>query len=142
MAKRRISEAELRRRLERCRADYEATKARIADVGFICVGSLVKLYSSCGNPNCRCVDPKRRHGPYYQLTWKQAGRTVTRRLSADEARLYREWIANRRRLESIIDQMQRLSRQAGQYLLTDTGRPVQGPDLPRKRRRSSTKPSA
>lgn len=141
MAERRLSDAELHRRLERCRAEYEAIKAKVADVGFICVGSLVELYHCCGNPNCRCADPQRRHGPYHQLTWKQAGKTVTRRLSAEEARLYRQWIANRRRLESLIDQMQRLSRRAGDYLLSDMGRPVQGPDLPRRRRRSGTRPS-
>lgn len=137
MAKRRLSEHELERRLERCRADYEAAKARIAQVGFICEGSLVERYTSCGNPNCRCAEPDGRHGPYYQLSWKEGGKTVSRLLSADDARLYREWIANRRRLESALDDMKDLSRQAGEYLLAAEGRAFQGPQRPRQRRRSA-----
>jgi hypothetical protein len=87
------SKAELKRRLQRVGRDYEAAKARLAEVGFTCEGSLAELYTSCGNPNCRCADPDQRHGPYWQLTWKEAGKTITRRLSADDAQLYRQWIA-------------------------------------------------
>ena len=135
MARRRISRAASARAVEACRRDYDALKAQLTEVGFICEGSLARLYTSCGNPNCRCTDPNRRHGPYYQLTWKEAGKTVTRRLSADEAELYQEWIANRRRLEALIKQMQGLSRRAGEHLLAELGRPFQGPTRPRWRRR-------
>jgi hypothetical protein len=141
MTKRRISEAASVRALEQCRRDYDALKAQLAEVGFICEGSLVQLYTSCGHPNCRCIDPKRRHGPYYQLSWKEAGTTISRRLSAEEAQLYREWIANRRRLESLVTQMQALSRHAGEYLLADLGRSFQGPTRPRWRRRASNRPT-
>jgi hypothetical protein len=142
MAKRRLSEAELATRLEQCRADYDAAKAAMAEVGFICEGSVAEIYTCCRKPNCRCADPNRRHGPYYQLTWKEAGKTVSRRLSADEARLYRQWIANRRQLDSVIRQMQDVSRRAGEYLLAETGRPLQGPERPRKRSRSGPSASA
>jgi hypothetical protein len=142
MAKRRLSAAELARRLEQCRADYDAAKARMAEVGFICEGSVAEIYTCCRKPNCRCADPNRRHGPYYQLTWKQAGTTVSRRLSADEALLYRQWIANRRQLDSVVRQMRDVSRRAGEYLLAETGRPLQGPEHPRQRRRQGPSPSA
>jgi hypothetical protein len=141
MAKRRISQAASARAVEQCRRDYDALKAQLAEVGFICEGSLVQLYTSCGKPTCRCADPNRRHGPYYQLSWKEAGKTVSRRLSADEARLYREWIANRQRLQSVVTQMQGLSRRAGEYLLADIGRPFQGPARPRWRPRSGNSPT-
>ncbi len=72
----------------------------------------------CGRPNCACAnDPNRRHGPYYQLSWKEHGHTVSRRLSLEEARLYQEWIANRRQLDSLLVQMKALSREAGQWML-------------------------
>ena len=86
------------RELERLSADYEATKARLAEVGFTCEGSLIERYTTCNNANCRCSDPEQRHGPYWQLSWKQAGKTVSKLLSAEDAALYQEWIANRRRL--------------------------------------------
>ena len=137
MTERRLSRQELQRRLDRCRADYDAAKARLAEVGFICEGSLVERYTSCGNPNCRCAEPDSRHGPYYQLSWKEAGKTVSRLLSADDARLYGEWIANRRRLESALEDMKDLSRQAGEYMLATEGRGFQGPRRPRRQRRSA-----
>jgi hypothetical protein len=135
MTEPRPSKTELKRRLQRVSRDYEAVKARLAEVGFVCEGSLAELYTSCGNPNCRCRNPDQRHGPYWQLTWKEAGKTVTRRLSAQDATLYREWIANRRQLEAVLEQMRDLSRQASEYMLADKGRPFHGPQRPRARRR-------
>jgi Family of unknown function (DUF6788) len=142
MTERRPPNAQLKRRLERVRRDYEQLKAKLADVGFICEGSLTELYTSCGNPNCRCRDPEQRHGPYWQLTWKQAGKTVTRRLSAEEADLYRQWIANRRQLGAVIEEMQSLSRQAGEHMLAELGRPFHGPERPARPARKADKPSA
>ena len=132
----RFSEAELERRLKTCRTRYAAAKAALSAVGFTCEGSLVERSTCCHNPNCRCADPNQRHGPYYQLSWKEAGKTVSRLLSADDARLYAEWIANRRRLESALEDMKDLSRQAGEYLLATEGRAFHGPQRPRRRRRS------
>ena len=139
MTERGPSKAELDRRLQRLSRDYQQLKAQLAEVGFICEGSVSELYTSCGNPNCRCADPAQRHGPYWQLTWKHAGKTVTRRLSAEEAQLYRQWIANRRQLAAIIEQMQGLSRKAGEYMLAELGHPFHGPKRPG---RKADKPSA
>lgn len=135
MTNKRRSQAESARALEQLRRDYDTLKAQLAEVGFICEGSVVRLYTSCGKPGCRCADPNQRHGPYYQLSWKEAGKTISRRLSEEEASLYREWITNRHRLQSLINQMQGLSRRAGEYQLADLGRPFHGPTRPRWRRR-------
>lgn len=134
----RLSEAEIEQRLQACQARYAAAKAALADVGFTCEGSLVERYTCCHHPNCRCADPTQRHGPYYQLSWKAAGKTVSRLLSTEEAALYREWIDNRRRLESVLQEMRDLSRQADKYLLARAGHPFHGPDRPRRRRRSAS----
>ena len=134
MTRPRLSDLERERRLEACRADYEAVKARIAEVGFTCEGSLVERYTSCHNPNCRCADPARRHGPYWQLSWKQAGRTVSKMLSAEEAAVYAEWISNRRRLEALLEEMRDLSRRAGEDTLAQQGHALQGPARPRAQR--------
>ena len=119
--------------LERLRTDYEAAKARLAEIGFTCEGSLIERYTSCKNPNCRCQDPDQRHGPYWQISWKQNGKTVSKILPADDAALYQEWIANRRALEAILDDMRDLSRDAAQQLLASRGRPLHGPQRPRRR---------
>ncbi len=138
MTQQRPSKAQLERQLQCLRRDYEAAKARIGEIGFICEGSLQELYTACGNPNCRCADPERRHGPYWQLTWKEHGKTVTRRLSAEDAALYQQWIANRRQLEALLDQMRDLSRRAGEQILANRGRPYHGPQRPRRQRRSAS----
>jgi len=48
-----------------------------------------------------------------------SGKTVSRRLNDAEAELYRQWIANRRRLERIVAEMETLSAAAaaGEILL-------------------------
>ncbi|SRR6266540_3636875 len=138
MTERRPSQAQLERRLERLRRDYQAIKARLSEVGFICEGSLAELYTSCGNPNCRCADPQQRHGPYWQLTWKEQGKTVTRRLPAEDAAIYQEWIDNRRQMEAALEEMRDLSRQAGEQILASRGRPYHGPERPRHQRRSAS----
>jgi len=138
MTERRPSPKQLERRLERLSADYQAAKAKLAKVGFTCEGSLVERYTTCNNPNCRCRDPEQRHGPYWQLSWKQDGKTVSKLLSAEDAALYQEWIENRRRLEAALGEMRELSRQAGEQILASRGRPFQGPERPRPRRRPAS----
>lgn len=118
--------------LGRVSADYEAAKARLAQVGFTCEGSLICRYTTCNNPNCRCADPEQRHGPYWQLSWKHAGKTISRILPADDAVLYQKWIANRRLLEAALQEMRDLSRQAGEQILAANARPFHGPDRPRR----------
>jgi hypothetical protein len=107
--------------LQRYERTYRALAAELAAVGFISPGSVVLRYTSCGKPGCRCQgDPPQRHGPYYQWSRAVAGKTVSRRLSEGEAELYRSWIANRRRLERIIAQMEQTSADAGELILRQT----------------------
>jgi hypothetical protein len=117
-------------RLERYERTYRALAAQLATelatVGFISPGSVVVRHTSCGKPGCRCQgDPPQRHGPYYQWSRAVAAKTVSRRLDERQAELYRGWIANRRRLEKIIAQMEQTSAAAAELLLRqpDTSKP-------------------
>jgi hypothetical protein len=115
-------------RLERYERSYRALAAQLASLGFISQGSVVVRYTSCGKAGCRCQeDPPRRHGPYYQWSRAVAGKTVSRRLTEGEAELYRGWIANRRRLEEIVAQMERVSAAAGELLLRHATPPTKAP---------------
>lgn len=103
-------------------ADYERRyrelAAQLADVGFISSGSVTRRYTHCGTPGCKCHgDPPQPHGPYYQWTAKVDGKTVTRRLSPPEAKLYQEWIANDRRMRRLIQQMRQVAGKAGALLV-------------------------
>lgn len=137
---RRISRRQLEQRLRAAERDYERIKRKILNVGFICEGSLVERWMPCGKPNCRCADdPEQRHGPYWQLSWKEGGKTVSRRLSPEHAALYREWIANRRRLDALVKQLHEVAATARQHLLdaaddTAAARTPNPTEQPRQRR--------
>src|SRR5271169_4927664 len=55
-----------------------AVQAQIAQLGDMRSGSITGTGGRCGNPNCHCHragDPG--HGPYFRLTRKVNGKTVT-----------------------------------------------------------------
>jgi hypothetical protein len=95
------------------RSVEEHLAAQLSGIGLIASGSLARRSHRCGRPNCACqADPPRPHGPYWHWTAKVAGKTVNRRLSDEEAVLYQEWIANDRRLRSLVDELRRIAREA------------------------------
>jgi hypothetical protein len=103
--------------LARLTRRYRALLDEISQLGFIATGSLIQRYTECAAPSCRChADPPQRHGPYHQYTRKVAGKTVTIRLTAEQAERYREQIANRRRLDELIAAMEDISTQARDIL--------------------------
>jgi len=105
--------------LPQLRRRHQALAARLGQVGFAVTGSLTRRYTTCGKPGCRCqASPPRPHGPYYQLTRKVAGKTVTTRLTPAQAARYAEWIANQRELRRLITEMEQISRQAAELILS------------------------
>jgi len=93
--------------------NYATAKSQILQIGFVTEGSLSKRYLTCGNSSCRCAnDPSHRHGPYYQLTWKRKGRTVSQFIPEPLAHEYEEWIRNRQSLSKILKQMYAISEKA------------------------------
>ncbi len=89
---------------------YEALKESFRHLGLVRPGSLVRRLMPCGKPSCHCMaDPPVLHGPYYQWTIKVQGKTKTLRLTAEQARLCEEWIANHRKLKDIVLKMEALS---------------------------------
>jgi hypothetical protein len=92
---------------------YNALKAELQTIGFICQGSLQTRRLACGNPNCRCQqDLESRHGPYHYWTRKQGGKTVGLKLTDEQLAIYSEWIENNRKLERILRQMRAVSAHA------------------------------
>lgn len=105
---------------------YQASCKQLLEVGMIASGSLIQRYTVCANTGCHCHhDPPQRHGPYWQYTRKIDRKTVTARLTSEQAERYREWIGNRRKLDQIIAEMDQLSQQVRDLLLAQnpkTGR--------------------
>jgi hypothetical protein len=97
---------------------YDRLKRSIAELGYFRYGTLLQRLMPCGKPGCRCqATPPRLHGPYYQWTRKVGGKTETVRLTKAQAKLLETWIANGRRLDRILAQMQRVSHRATDRLL-------------------------
>ena len=108
-------------RLAAYQARYTTLVGELADVGYIAAGSITHRHTRCASPGCRCnADPPQPHGPYYQWTAKVNGKTVTRRLTQDEARLYQEWIANDRQLRAVITKMRQVAAKATDLIVKDT----------------------
>ncbi len=103
---------------------YRELAGQLATIGLIYSGSVTHRYTRCGTPGCRChTNPPQPHGPYYQWTAKINGKTVTRRLNQDEAKLYQEWIANDRRLRRLLQQMRHVAARAADLRLKQAANP-------------------
>ena len=89
---------------------HAAIVKRLAETGFALPGTLLQRRTSCGKPTCRCqADPPQLHGPYNQWTRKIAGKTVTRRLTDEQAADYGPWFDNAQRLRELINELEALS---------------------------------
>jgi hypothetical protein len=98
-------------------ADYqqrlEQILAELATLGFCLPGSVAERHIRCPNPGCHCHhDPPQLHGPYLAWTRKVSQKTVTRNLTPDQARRYRAWFENNRRLRQLTSELQALSLKA------------------------------
>src|SRR6266436_9846792 len=109
--------------LENRRANVQM---QIAQLGDMRSGSITGTGGRCGNPNCHCHragEPG--HGPYYRLTRKVEGKTVTETFSspASLAKAQRE-----------VAECQRFRELGGQLLEDNDGnielRPVEEPSPP------------
>jgi hypothetical protein len=97
----------LRDGTETALADIQARIAEIqhalAAMQYLSSGTLLKRTKRCGNPRCRCAtDPGARHGPYYEWSYKQAGKLRHLTLTARQAELMRLAIANSRRVKKLL----------------------------------------
>ena len=95
---------------EKFSEEYQQLRDQLAQIGYICTGSITTAYRKCGKPHCFCAkDEKAVHGPYNVWTRKVKGKTVTRNLTDTQAELCRECIQKLRNLEVIIGKMKELT---------------------------------
>ena len=99
--------------LQRYEVQFLALRAQLADLWLFCKGTILQRRLMCGKPGCACAEtPARRHGPYFEWTYKVAGKTVHVRLAPEEAAAYREAAAEWRRLRTLLRRLEKLSRRA------------------------------
>ena len=84
-----------------------AIAAELASLGLALPGSLIQRRVRCGWAGCRChADPPELHGPYWQWTRKQAGKTISRLVPDDQVEDYRQWLDNHRRLRELVAELE------------------------------------
>ena len=113
-----VREADDTEELASLRRRHRELARQLADIGFIASSSVALRYNRCGKAYCAChADPARLHGPYWQFTAKVAGKTVNKRLSEDDARLYKQWIANDRQARALLAEMREVAGEAAALML-------------------------
>jgi len=85
-------------------------KRGLDQLEYFCKGTVLKRMTKCGRAYCACrTDPNKRHGPYFELTYKVDGKTVNLRLSPDAAPLYRAASAQFRKLKTTLQRLEKIS---------------------------------
>jgi hypothetical protein len=99
--------------LQRYEAQFRDLRAQLAELSFFCKGTVLERRMTCGKPACACgTEPARRHGPYFEWTYKETGKTVNVRLTPEAVAAYRAGTAEWRRLRRLLTRLESLSRRA------------------------------
>ena len=90
-------------------------KKKMVALGDMHPGSISLQYQACGNPNCKCMDPKhpQRHGPFHKLSYVYKGKTGCRFVRAACADEIIRRVAVYKEFRALIDRWIKLSIQSG-----------------------------
>ena len=114
---RQISTDRLATLIRRDAQRFKALKSEIVQLDYFCKGTVLKRMMKCGNQQCACHrDPAKRHGPYFECTFKVQNKTVNLKLYPEVTPLYRAAIQQHRKLKSLLGRLERLSRTALAHL--------------------------
>ena len=81
---------------------FQELKADLTQIEYFSKGTLLARMVRCGKPQCACgKDPSKRHGPYYEWTYKARGKTVTVRLAPQAAPFFRAAARQTRKLKTM-----------------------------------------
>ncbi|MEK7615568.1 MAG: DUF6788 family protein [Patescibacteria group bacterium] len=97
------------------KSEIEEIKKNMTALGPMHPGSISMQYQACGNPNCKCMDPKtpRRHGPFHKLSYVFKGKTGCRFVRAACADEVIRRVAVYKEFRSLIDRWIDLSIRSG-----------------------------
>ena len=97
--------------LERHTQRFNELKRGLDQLEYFCKGTVLKRTMKCGKAQCACAsDATKRHGPYFELTYKANGKTVNVKLSLEAAPLYRAAAQQYRKLKTLINRLDKLSK--------------------------------
>src|SRR5712692_10587565 len=92
---------------------FAELRHQLRDLVYFCKGTVLERRMKCGQPTCAChQDPAKRHGPYWEWTYKVHGKTVNVKLAASAGPIYKAAAQQYRRLKSLLNRLERLSHKA------------------------------
>lgn len=92
---------------------FARLQQQLQELGYFCKGTVLERRMKCGQPKCVChQDPSKRHGPYWELTYKVHGKTINVKLSPEAGPLYKAASKQYRTLKSLLNRLERISRAA------------------------------
>ena len=96
--------------LERHTQRFLELRRGLEQIDYFCKGTVLKRMMKCGKAACAChSDPDKRHGPYFELTYKANGKTVNVKLAPEAAPLYKAASLQYRRLKTLLSRLEKLS---------------------------------
>ena len=96
--------------LDRHRQRFQELKRELQRLEYFCKGTVLKRMMKCGKAQCACHrDPAKRHGPYFEWTYKANGKTVNVKLTPETAPLYAAASQQYRKLKALLNRLERLS---------------------------------
>jgi hypothetical protein len=102
--------------LERHAQRFSELRRDLGHLEYFCKGTVLKRMMKCGKAHCVCAsDPTKRHGPYFELTYKARGKTVNVKLSPEAAPLYRAASQQYRKLKILFNRLEKLSQTTLRY---------------------------
>jgi type II secretory pathway component PulJ len=92
---------------------FRQARQELQQLDYFLKGTVLKRMMKCGRPQCACrSDPAKRHGPYFEWTYKVKGKTVNVKLSPQAAPLYQAAAKQHRKLKIVLARLERLSKTA------------------------------
>jgi hypothetical protein len=92
---------------------FRELKREFQQLEYFCKGTLLRRMMKCGKAQCACRhDPSKRHGPYFEWTYKAKGKTVNMKLTPEATPIYRAASQQYRKLKSLLNRLERLSQTA------------------------------
>jgi len=104
---------------------FRQLKRELENLEYFCKGTVLERRMKCGQPGCAChQNPSKRHGPYWEWTYKAQGKTMNVRLTAAAGPIYKAGSLQYRKWKLLLSRLEQLSRSALASLAkqTESGR--------------------
>ena len=86
---------------------FRDLKQEFQQLEYFCKGTLLKRMMKCGKAQCACrQDPAKRHGPYFEWTYKAKGKTVNVKLTPEVMPMFRAASQQYRKLKSLLNRLE------------------------------------